>query len=858
MTEEDTMRNFLLLFSRYWGDPEAHTGLSNLRDEVAKQGQWRALIDAHLKAIEGENDEAIALLETILDAKPHNICACLLLGRILSSEIDEAPYAIEIYDNLLQKGFHDQAHSDWLEALTLGNKSLALSVLRKDVREVARTILGRFEKSKDVLILGQVGRVLSNHGGTLGLQKDGAEEAIDVLDCVVRRFGEYTDPDLHVIVALTLYNKGIILQRMENKAREAIEVSDEVVRRFGESTELGLRVSVALALCNKGIILQRVENKADEAIEALDQVDRLFGECTELGLRLIVARALVSKSQALKNMDRLDEAIAACDVVVARFGESLQLALRDEVAHALLQRADCLLDRGATEKARARVLVSNVGDCYVNRPVQSLVAYHYAFLLGRLSSRGEGDPVRDREILDHHDNAYQFGYLSVVRKLVGKRKLDNYFEKMEQAKKKRDQFINASSPGFGPKESSLLVLREWNSYTPLIPGREEADRGGGYFIRHASEGIVIDPGYNFIENFHRAGGNLCDIDHVILTHAHDDHTAQLEALLTLFYQRRKNGKTKEVHFYMSEGVSRKFAGLPPLWDNGIDRYQLKRPKGDYLQTLQLNSKTQLTVLPAYHEDAATTDTAVGLAFEFTCENGALRKMVFTSDSGLYPPKPDEQGKKTALWQAYPKNVQDPDLLVAHIGSIIKSEFESFSHRAEAPQYYPNHLGMMGTFTMLHHMNPKASVISEFGSELKDIRVDLVETLRQALDNGQGVDAGDTATNQRPTFVVPGDLNIAYDIETGRFLCHSDCEYREHHELCCREATDYEPEWREDTQRYSPIPKTRATRAYLFRKNLKDSTPHEDNRSAQQYWDKLWNRDLPYHNREASDAASNEP
>jgi hypothetical protein len=335
---------------------------------------------------------------------------------------------------------------------------------------------------------------------------------------------------------------------------------------------------------------------------------------------------------------------------------------------------------------------------------------------------------------------------------------------------------------------------------------------------------------------------------VIITHAHDDHTAQLEALLTLFYQRERAGETKKVHFYISEGVSRKFSGLTPLWDNKqLNRYVLKRPSGEDRQSFKLNKNTRLTVLPAYHEDVITTNTAVGLAFEFAQEEGEFKnasKIVFTSDSSLYPPKLDDHGKNRALWETY-KDFLNPDLLVAHIGSITKNEFGDFSHRAEAPQYYVNHLGMMGTFTMLHRVNPVAAVISEFGSELKDIRVDLVKTLRRALHNLQRADEDVRSSDQRRTFIVPGDLNIVYNIETGQFLCHSDCDYVNHDELEFRQATDYEPQWDEDVQDYLPV-KKRSTRTYLFRKKTDDCPPHKDNRSARQYCEKLCARDLPYH------------
>lgn len=82
------------------------------------------------------------------------------------------------------------------------------------------------------------------------------------------------------------------------------------------------------------------------------------------------------------------------------------------------------------------------------------------------------------------------------------------------------------------------VLRRWNSYTPIINSR----RGGGYFLRVDGVGIVIDPGFNFIKNYRESGNYFRDIDIVLISHAHDDHTADMESILNLQYRFNKQLK----------------------------------------------------------------------------------------------------------------------------------------------------------------------------------------------------------------------------------------------------------------------------------------------------------------------------
>ena len=82
----------------------------------------------------------------------------------------------------------------------------------------------------------------------------------------------------------------------------------------------------------------------------------------------------------------------------------------------------------------------------------------------------------------------------------------------------------------------FLLLRRWNSYTPILSNRKDMGRGGGYFFKISDCGVVIDPGFNFIDNMISQGLHFHDIEHVLITHSHNDHTADLESILTLLYK----------------------------------------------------------------------------------------------------------------------------------------------------------------------------------------------------------------------------------------------------------------------------------------------------------------------------------
>ncbi|NOR48936.1 MAG: tetratricopeptide repeat protein [Methanosarcinaceae archaeon] len=91
----------------------------------------------------------------------------------------------------------------------------------------------------------------------------------------------------------------------------------------------------------------------------------------------------------------------------------------------------------------------------------------------------------------------------------------------------------------------LMILKGWSSSIPLVSGRineyfeGNICKGGGYFIRWKGAGLVIDPGINFLENFHENKFHMADIDIVLITHNHLDHNYELLQINDAFYQTNK-------------------------------------------------------------------------------------------------------------------------------------------------------------------------------------------------------------------------------------------------------------------------------------------------------------------------------
>jgi len=236
--------------------------------------------------------------------------------------------------------------------------------------------------------------------------------------------------------------------------------------------------------------------------------------------------------------------------------------------------------------------------------------------------------------------------------------------KIRVEKRLQDQFYNHRAFVRPSKTLTFTCLRKWNSYTPIAGGGLASRKGGGYFIQSGKKGIVVDPGFNFIENFISLGYTFNAITDVIITHAHIDHTSDIESIITALYtynknleggniddttaeleengvlrevlkhkgvalrdireknlekrkeveaevKRRYNDRKKTISFWITKGLFQKW---PKLFDltNSAHKLNIIDPNDNRFFSI---GDIQVRVLHANHNDQISTNTAVGLCFE---------------------------------------------------------------------------------------------------------------------------------------------------------------------------------------------------------------------------------------------------
>lgn len=342
---------------------------------------------------------------------------------------------------------------------------------------------------------------------------------------------------------------------------------------------------------------------------------------------------------------------------------------------------------------------------------------------------------------------------------------------MEQAvgenKSSFSKFIMTASASSN-KEAYFEVLRRWNSYTPVTAENHFSSKGGGYFIRTRdngaslpAKGIVIDPGFNFIDNFKGAGHFLNEIDLIIITHEHSDHTADLESLLAFLalyndYARSiasgpsKNSavRPKTVDLYLTLSVFKKFSGFFDISsDKDYNIHIIK--KGDNIKLARdANNDASIEIIDARQQGPFSDKYATGLVFSY-----GDTALIYTGDAGWNKTTENEYKSVAERYKGKQR------ILVANIGEFSSKEKDYLTLSDKGLAYDDEHLGRLGLARAIETIMPKITVIADLGEELKSFRLLLAGIYQKAFND--------------KTIVLPADIGLKLNMENGNVAAITD-------------------------------------------------------------------------------------
>ena len=336
---------------------------------------------------------------------------------------------------------------------------------------------------------------------------------------------------------------------------------------------------------------------------------------------------------------------------------------------------------------------------------------------------------------------------SIVRELAvakekAKEELDEQRERILSARNEREAKLVkriARKKNIDDRtNNTVYILKRWNSATPRYPPEKSESLGGGYFLIWNNRGIVIDPGYDFLKIFYRKGFGLQNIDLIIVTHAHDDHCQDLEAIFSVLYKLNKANIRHEIDLVISEGVQIKYSRLLTIMDEFVHNQILQQ--GKRLDPKDISGKEydlEIVATKTDHNEEPwmKNNTGFGLVLSLIRDGENPFRLGLTGD--------------TTFWNGIEREFNGVDLMIEHIGTYGTTE---------------GHLCEIGCLELLKRLQqpPKLVIISEFGEELKEHRVEICTQIEN-LANIHTMES-----NRIP--VIAGDIGLKAKIPSLDIFC----------------------------------------------------------------------------------------
>lgn len=261
--------------------------------------------------------------------------------------------------------------------------------------------------------------------------------------------------------------------------------------------------------------------------------------------------------------------------------------------------------------------------------------------------------------------------------------------------------------------NDFTVLRGWGSAVTLLEGSQNSQwRGGGYLLHWRGHGVVIDPGFDFVDNLHDAGFHGTSIRAVVVSHNHPDHNYDLGGLDDLYYElHRREDSMQPALFVMDEDTGRLFPDNSPKHRGSACKmtrsdHERRRWQGGMKENLPFT----IEHFPVFH--GSDVPHALGLRFRLHAENPQEEDLVigYTGDAKFTP--------------ELVEHLRGVDILIAHVSQPDEREFND-------PEFLKDiHLGYNGVTKLVKEIKPKLTLVGEFWAGLADLRLDLVAGIRQ--------------------------------------------------------------------------------------------------------------------------------
>lgn len=333
--------------------------------------------------------------------------------------------------------------------------------------------------------------------------------------------------------------------------------------------------------------------------------------------------------------------------------------------------------------------------------------------------------------------------------------------------------------------NTLVMLKGFSSSTPFLLNHSLNTNdysGGGFYLNWNGFGIAVDPGYHFVQNLHRNGLNILDIDAVVITHEHIDHSSDMRLLDDLHYHASKNYRDEEfqwdtenerirknrvprhkIKWYMDEVtyqitklLCKKGSGFAPE----CNEIYCIRPEHGRIKSEELSKYIQLQVFQTRHEERKDDRTlflphTYGCVFSCENEDGTFRKIGYTSDTAFHKD----------VVPIMCKVMKECDIIIENISGIYENDILLKVMKEK-------HLGYYGCYKLIDeiHREPENKLryvlLSEFSNLVNDIRFEIAKYMQDDVHN----------TISTEIAIYPAEVGMVISLEGLSVQCSECCRY----------------------------------------------------------------------------------
>lgn len=368
-------------------------------------------------------------------------------------------------------------------------------------------------------------------------------------------------------------------------------------------------------------------------------------------------------------------------------------------------------------------------------------------------------------------------------------------ELLRQKERPVDVYIEKYKHRVRDQRNILVMLKGLSSSTPILLNyayNTNFYSGGGFFLRWNGMGIAVDPGYLFVQNLQNYGLNVLDIDIVIITHEHIDHSSDMRLLDDLHYNvaskyfeqvhkwdeehggiSRVEQEKHKIKWYMDvlsceeavllsrkgSGFNRDYNQLYCVSMEDDECSSLEETFRNYAEIIsekdieineEINLHVFMTAHEQYKEDGKKKFFTHTFGCVLACGTDAVSKRLigYTSDTSLQPDR----------YPTMKKLLSQCHIIIANISGIYEDDV--LLQRSKE-----RHLGYSGCYKIIKDLIEdekyilKYLLISEFANQVSDIRFDISRFLQDevkelALKRGKDSPC-----------ILPTEIDLTLDMDT---------------------------------------------------------------------------------------------